>query len=165
MRGVLVWGIDVSTKRIAFATSAGQCGSVKVPPGLDGGARLFAARTAMWHFAREFAADHPPLYVWIEQPAGKPRPHPNLIEMVGVTKEATYGVLSTLYPFPVTVGEVEVAKWKAAVPGLAKGNATKDEIWAWAETVGSPVNQDEADALGIAFGGLALMGDQGAAAA
>lgn len=163
MNDPLVWGIDCSTKRIAFATSTGRSGTITWPAKLRDGARLFAARTAMWEFAREFAETDPPIYVWVEQPAGKPRPHPSLIEMVGVTKEAVYGVLSTLYPFPVTVAEVPVASWKKH--GIGHGNADKDAVMAWAQTVGDPANQDEADALGIAYGGLAMMGSQGAAAA
>jgi hypothetical protein len=159
----LVWGVDVSCQRIAFATSTGRSGTIAWPAKLRDGARLFAARTAMWEFAREFATDSPPLYVWIEQPAGKPRPHPSLIEMVGVTKEAVYGVLSSLYPFPVTVAEVPVASWKKAA--LGNGHADKAAVMDWALTVGKPANQDEADALGVAYGGLKLMGSQGAAAA
>jgi hypothetical protein len=159
----LVWGLDVSTKRIAFAsTLGGYSASVEIPEAAAGGERLAVARRAIRDFAPEFAGSHPPLCVWLEAPTGRFL-KPTLIHMVGVTMEAVYSSLESLYPFPVSLFDVGVSQWKLASVG--KGTADKAEVMAWAKTVGSPANQDEADALGIAYGGLALMGSQGAATA
>lgn len=159
----LVWGVDCSTKRIAFAsTRGGVSASLELPKLPQGGARLAAARFAIRDFASDFAGDHPPMFVWVEAPTGK-FPAPTLIHMVGVTMEAIYSALALRYPYPVSVENIAIPAWKSATVG--SGNAGKAQIMDWALTKGKPANQDEADALGIAYGGLAAMGSQGAAAA
>lgn len=158
----LVWGIDVATARIAFAsTLGGYTQSVDLEDAAHP-ARLSSARRMVRDFAADMAGDHPPLYVWVEAPTGK-FVKPSLLHAVGVTIEAVYSALEHRWNFPVTVDMIGVSSWKARSVG--RGHATKAEVMEWAKTVGSPANQDEADALGIAFGGLAMMGDQGAAAA
>ena len=159
----LVWGLDVSTRRIAFAsTLGGYTASCEIPALPAGGARLARARTLIRDFAADMAGDHPPLFVWVEAPTGR-HPKPTLVHMVGVAMEAVYSALEHRYPFPVTVSNIAIPAWKSATVGA--GNAGKGQIMDWALTKGKPANQDEADALGIAYGGLALMGSQGAAAA
>lgn len=154
----LVWGIDVSTRRIAFAsTLSGYSASVDLPPLRPGGARLVEARKAIRSFAPVFAGSHPPLCVWLEEPTGR-HPKPTLGHMVGVAIEALYSSLASLYSHPVEVFQVPVATWKKYAVG--RGNADKPAVMEWARTVGDPSNQDEADALGIAYGGLAFMGEQ-----
>lgn len=155
----VVWGIDVGTKRIAFGTTNGRSESVEIARG-KGGERLYDARTKTWHMARELAADEPPLCVFMEAPAGNPRPHPSLIQMCGVATEAIYAALANVYRHPVTVFEIPVASWKKLA--LGRGNATKGDVMEWAEAAGlRPANQDEADALAIAQAGFLRVSVQG----
>lgn len=155
-----VWGCDVSTTRVAFASTDGQTLSVEIPK-LDGGERLAFARNATVKAAYDFAQAGPPLCVWVEQPTGK-FPSPPLVQMVGVVTEAIYAALSGLYNHPVTIYPIAVASWKKAA--LGHGHATKDEVAFWAGSEGAePANQDEADAFAIAVAGRSMISEDVAA--
>lgn len=155
------WGMDVSTRRLAVAiVDADGWEDVdtleygKTEPGAQRLSRIFHTTAA---YVGRLAVDHPPVCVWVEQPTGR-HPAPTLVHAVGVVMAATYSALSELYPFPVSVLGIGVSEWKAVTVG--RGNASKQDIAAWAAGIGyDGTSQDEADAIGIALGGLALMGD------
>lgn len=155
----IVWGVDVSTTRVAFASTNGRTLSAEISK-LDGAARLAQAREEATYAARSFTVpDNDPLCVWVEQPTGK-HPKPTLVQMVGVVSEAIYAALSTLYAHPVTIYPIAVASWKKAALGF--GNADKDDVMAWAQMLWDPANQDEADALAIAFAGQSMIRSEAA---
>lgn len=154
----MTWGVDISTVRIAFATSSGVSASVEIPKRLKGVERLSVARTAVWHHCREFAVKHPPLCVWVERPTGaRNRTHHSLTQMEGVVSEAVYASLKTLYNHPVSVFPIAVTSWKKASVG--HGNATIQEYCEWAESWAKPANEDEAAALGVAVAGQSMIAE------
>jgi hypothetical protein len=142
------WGVDISTKRIAIAcVRATDSYAEAVPcagPPFD---RLPCTRTATVELTLRLAADHPPVYVLVEQPGGR-TVEPQLWYSVGV---ALCGVLEGLSRAEMApaLSTVVPASWKACA-GLG-GGANKAAIAAFArERYGWEGAQDEADALAIA---------------
>lgn len=162
----VVWGVDTRTHRIAFGASDGRTCSVDIPKRLRGAERLAKIRTATWHLAREFADGSPPLCVFVEEPRGKHRKTEHaMVQVVGVVQEAIYASLETLYAYPVSIYEVQVAQWKKAALGI--GSASKEDVMAWADEVATecgliegPANQDCADALAIAVAGRSMVASE-----
>jgi Holliday junction resolvasome RuvABC endonuclease subunit len=99
-------------------------------------------------FARQRAADFPAVVCWVEQPSGRFRNLP-LTYAVGVVQAAIFETLG------VPVWTIPSSTWKARTVGV--GNATKAQVMAWAERVATVDGQDEADAVGIAHAGRAMV--------
>ena len=153
-----VWGVDVSTRRVAFAAvregaapdfTVAQFPACWQPAGawdpgrVDMMAQLVVAVSAK--FAKRTGT---PDVVVVETPTGR-HPKPRLWFAAGAT-------LVGLMEFAPFVSTIPVATWKKHSVG--RGNATKPEILAWAQAHGLPNrDQDLADALGVAVGGRALI--------
>lgn len=158
-QAVICWGMDVSTRRLALAAvweNEFKVHTLNAVGNLTGAERLAELYESTRFWVGVTAAAYPPTIVFVEQPVGRFL-SPPLLHAVGVTMGATYAALAALYAFPVSVIPVGVTEWKKA----AIGNhlASKSQIMAWAQSYGyTGSSQDEADALGIAVGGRALMG-------
>lgn len=152
----VVYGVDVSTKAIAFASlpeGRTRTLSVAAKPGIR---RLAVAYPAIYGFVRALATSDPPVAVWIEQPTGR-HPKPSLGNMAGVAAAAIYNALHDHYGLECPVFFIAVSEWKKAATG--KGNATKDEVSVWASNVfGKKARtEDESDALAIGYAGQSMM--------
>lgn len=170
-----VYGLDISTKRIAMGVVQGH-GPDRPPEvgwfsleveQLGGGARRGAGLlAALPPFLRRIADVAPPVAVLVEQPygQGKARPHPEAYYTVGIT----LAVLATEFP-TAQIAKLTPGEWKAEAMGAGAGHARKPEILGWArDTLGYPGDcpkcgghgtskcdaanraHDEADALGVA---------------
>jgi hypothetical protein len=161
--GLWVWGVDVSTKRLAVGFSDGQelhVESVDFNRKLFHGLRLEDIFTRTRTFAAAWAKRYPPLYVFVEQPAafGRP-PEPQLMYAVGMVQGALTYALHYVHPHPVEVRTVPIGTWKSRA--LGNGAAKKPEIMDWAVKHGyRGLLQDEADAMGIALAGWRLLEPQ-----
>lgn len=148
-----VWGIDVSTTRLAFAFASLDTTAVKVETLITRteereGARLGLLDRQLRIFGRLRGAMYPPACVWVEQASGRFQA-PQLLYAIGVIQAA----LAETLPCPVWT--VPSSAWKKRSVG--RGNASKEQIAAWAESSGYEFEgQDEADAIGIAVAGRAM---------
>lgn len=153
---MIVVGADVSTKRLALADTTGKTASML----LDGSAQGRKAhdcehRAAI--FVRQFVNERPVLAVFCEMPAGRVVGH-GLRVTVGAVVAGLYRGLRDEFERPVDVFPIAVAEWKKFSVGF--GNASKDQVMQWAlDHDFAPANQDEADSLGIAIGGAALISE------
>lgn len=132
-----VWGVDVSTKRIAIACH-GPDSTVRLREygaKLRTGARLSEIYAAVVVLARDIAEARPPLFVWVEQPAAYGRmPEPQLMYAVGVAQAAIYAALEQRHEHPTEVRTIAVAEWKKRAVG--HGNAKKYQVLDWAKNDG-----------------------------
>jgi len=145
-----VWGVDVSTKRLAFGFSNGDTTTLSLAVE-EGSRRLSEAHSAISQRSAELAGSYPPFCVFVEEPMGKFH-NRSLDNMAAITQAAIYSALETRYPYPVSVLTIPPPQWKSTI-GIP-GNASKEEVMAWARSVGySGDSQDEADALAIAYAG------------
>lgn len=170
-----VWGLDISTRRIALGVIQGHGAELAPEVGwfsheveqLGGGTgRLAGLLQALPEFFARVATVAPPAAILAEQPygQGKARPHPQSYYVVGVV----LAVLADAFP-TATIDVVEPTSWKAVALGEGSGFATKPVVLAWAkQTVdytgdcpkchGHGVKKcdhacrahDEADSLGVA---------------
>lgn len=146
------WGVDVSTRRIAFGAYAeGKDGplvrawSVEVPVGLDPPARLAAIRFLADAQRFRVRPTWRPTCIVVEDPNCGPSTNMPLVYAVAVTVEALFSALRC------PVMEMPIGTWKKASLGPGRGNAKKPDIWTHALSLGAdPANQDEADAVCIA---------------
>lgn len=148
-----VWGIDPAVSRVAFAFAEIDSERVEVQTLVTAndateGERLGLLDRQVRVFARQRAADFPPAVVWIEQPSGQHRNLP-LTYAVGVTQAALFETLGC------PVWTIPSGTWKLRSVGV--GNATKQQVKAWAERVAVVDGQDEADAVGIAWAGRSML--------
>lgn len=167
-----VWGVDVSTKRIAISChGADQVARMHdYPKDLLTGARLGAIYAETRELAAELAADRPPLFVWVEQPASYGRQvEPALMYAVGVVQAALYAELEQRSAHPTEVRTIPVANWKKVAVGF--GNAKKHQVLVWAKKHGfrsehvcsdrlkwcGHKDHDAADAWAIATAGARLL--------
>lgn len=170
-----VWGLDISTRRIALAIVQGRGAELRPEVGWfsleveqhGGGARRLAwLLEALPPWVRRYADVAPPAAVLAEQPygQGKSRPHPQSYYVVGIV----LAVLATEFP-NAPVENVTPGEWKAEALGLGKGAARKPTILRWANDAVAYTGEcpkcnaagdakcdnacrahDEADALGVA---------------
>jgi Holliday junction resolvasome RuvABC endonuclease subunit len=148
-----IWGIDPAIGRVAFAFADIDSDTITVETLVTAsdtteGERLGLLDRQVRIYARQRAADWPPFVVWVEQPSGQHRNLP-LAYAVGVIQAALFETLG------VPVWTVPSGKWKSHA--LGAGNATKPQIMAWAERIAAVDGQDEADAVGIAYAGRAIV--------
>jgi Holliday junction resolvasome RuvABC endonuclease subunit len=146
-----VWGIDPGINKVAFAYTAGSLTwteTLVVPEGdpqIAG--KLRRLMLEVRSHARHQASYGVPDCVWVEQPSGQHR-NLRLVYAVGVIIAAVYAATGA------PVWEISPSAWKR--PTVGRGQATKEEIWAWVEQRRIPIgNQDEADAACIALAGAA----------
>lgn len=170
-----VWGLDISTRRIAVGVVQGRGQDAAPEVGWfsheveqfdrDPARRLARLLETLPAFLRRLGSVAPPAGVLCEQPygQGKARPHPQSYYVVGVTL-ALLGQAFT----DARIDVVEPTSWKCDALGTGKGFAKKPAILAWATvTVGYPGDcrkchgegkdcnepsraHDEADCLGVA---------------
>jgi Holliday junction resolvasome RuvABC endonuclease subunit len=155
-----IWGIDPSSKRIAAAiilpdgTLAWD--NVKLPEPPDRTTRFAEAYAIQVEFFRSIPFE--PALVFIEEPfmPRDRREAPTHLLMYGVTLAALGEVLGAI---PLT--ELTASQWKARAMGQGNGHAKKPAIMAWAQNIGYHGRmEDEADAIGVAYGGAALYQSQ-----
>ena len=150
---VYVWGIDPAVSRLAFAFAEVGSETIVVETLTTAGDATEGERLGLLDrqvriFARQRAADFPPAVCWVEQPSGRFRNLP-LTYAVGVVQAAIFETLG------VPVWTIPSSTWKQRTVGV--GNATKAQVMAWAERVATVDGQDEADAVGIAWAGRAML--------
>ena len=148
-----VWGIDPAVARLAFAFAPVDGGPIEVETLTTAGDATEGERLGLLDrqvriFARQRAADLPPAVCWVEQPSGRFRNLP-LTYAVGVVQAALFETLG------VPVWTIPSSTWKQRTVGV--GNATKAQVMTWAERVATVDGQDEADAVGIAHAGRAMV--------
>lgn len=149
-----VWGIDPAVSRLAFAFAPVDGGSIEVETlhtatDATEGERLGLLDRQVRIAARQLAGSYPPAVVWVEQPSGRWR-NLTLAYAVGVVQAALYEALQ------VPVWTIPASAWKLRTVGV--GNATKPQAMAWVRRLGVEVDgQDEADAVGIAVAGRAML--------
>ena len=148
-----VWGIDPAVSRLAFAFAPVDGGPIVVETlttatDATEGERLGLLDRQTRIYARQRAGEFPPAVVWVEQPSGRWRNLP-LTYAVGVVQAAIFETLG------VPVWTIPSSTWKQRTVGV--GNATKAQAMAWAERVATVDGQDEADAVGIAHAGRAML--------
>lgn len=155
MSAGFVWGVDPGLSRIAFAFADCDSDSIEVSTLITHtvereGARLGLLDRQLRIFARQWAETYPPEVAWIEQPSGR-WANLGLTYAVGVMQAALFETLA------VPVWTIPSSTWKARTTG--RGNATKPQIAAWVERRGWAFDgQDEADAIGVAAAGRAMLG-------
>jgi Holliday junction resolvasome RuvABC endonuclease subunit len=148
-----VWGIDPAVSRLAFAFADLDGEQVEVETlctatDTTEGERLGLLDRQVRIYARQQVETYPPAVVWVEQPSGRWRNLP-LAYAVGVVQAALFETLHC------PVWTIPSSAWKRRTVGA--GNATKPQVMAWAERVAVVGNQDEADAVGIAWAGRAMV--------
>lgn len=148
-----IWGLDPAVSRVAFACAERGSQQVDVQTlttasDTSEGERLGLLDRQVRIFARQLAGDYPPHVVWVEQPSGK-FSNLQLIYAVGALQAALFETLG------VPVWTIPSSTWKLKTIGA--GNATKQQVAAWAEGVATFDGQDEADAIGIAVAGRAMV--------
>lgn len=156
------WGLDISTKQIAWASSDGETRSFSVATE-DPVRRLGIAYDNLLPWFRGLSLEHPPVSVWVEQPIGRVISPPVLF-MAGVAQAAVYNALRDLHRFPVPVWWITPYEWKkrtvgpeTAQKGKPKRKGDPYHVEEWCMSSGfDPHNWDEADALGIAVAGHQL---------
>lgn len=138
-------GIDVSTKRLAFATvtadgGAGRMRVADIESSDRGARRLARARACAFSMTRQF----PDAYVYaVEVPFTKHQSFA-LMGIAAVVLEAVQAAVPD-----AVVLEVSTGVWKKSTVGF--GNATKDHVMGHAHDLGyAGDDQDLADALCIA---------------
>jgi Holliday junction resolvasome RuvABC endonuclease subunit len=137
----VISGVDIGVRVCTVATldAAGKLGwdylrAAPKVPALEASRELHAASLSYaW-----------PGVVWVERPMGR---H---VRSVADLSRAVGAVVSGM-PADVAVSEITPVDWRRII-GLA-GNASKEQVWAWArELLGEdPPGQDEADALAICW--------------
>lgn len=146
-----VWGVDVAVSKVAFGFAAlgwttVESETVHFDRELRGGRRLglMDRRLRMW--ARNTAKVFPPVAVFVEQPSGRWR-NPELAYAAGVVQAALFEALG------VEVVTITSGEWKKATVGT--GKATKQQVGAWVRRFVDPdvFDEDQCDAVGIAFAG------------
>lgn len=148
-----VWGIDPAVSRVAFAFAPADGGPITVETlttasDATEGERLGLLDRQVRIFARQRATAFPPTVCWVEQPSGRFR-NLTLAYAVGVIQAALFETVG------VPVWTIPSSTWKQRAVGV--GNATKAQVMAWAERVVTVDGQDEADAVGIAYAGRAMV--------
>lgn len=150
------WGVDPSTQRvsIAWANVDGWRGveTRSFNPALRDGQRLDHIYAETYRLGSELVELRPsPELVLVEQPFGNNVPPVSYLAM-GVI------MLAAVRATGATVRSVPPPTWKRAA--LGKGNATKDEVLAWARSMAGYTGElyDESDALGIAEAALRRVG-------
>jgi Holliday junction resolvasome RuvABC endonuclease subunit len=150
-----IWGIDPGINRCAFACAhAGSpwidVETLTTSSNATEGERLGLLDRQLRIYGRQLAGRCPPAVIWVEQPSGRFQ-KPQLLYAVGVVQAALYEALE------VPVFSIPSSKWKRWSVGV--GNASKEQVRAWAErtTQGEVDDQDEADAIAIAYAGRAIL--------
>jgi len=153
MSASYVWGVDMAVSRLAFACAERGRQHVEVQTLITAndateGERLGLLDRQTRIFAKQLAAEYPPHVAWVEQPSGRHR-NLQLAYATGVVQAALFEVLG------VPVWTLPSSTWKEKTVGA--GNATKPQVAAWAQTIAPFDGQDEADAIGIAVAGRAMV--------
>lgn len=150
-----VWGVDVAVSHLSIGfypvdgSTSPQVRSLTTGTDTREGERLGLLDRQLRIWARQLAAEFPPYVVNVEQPSGRFRA-PALVYACGVVQAALFETLS------VPVWTVPSGRWKRATVG--PGNATKEQVRAYVDAQGWPVDsQDEADALCIAVAGARML--------
>jgi len=171
-----VWGLDVSTRRIAVGVVQGHGPDRQPEVGWfsheieqhagDPARRLARLLETLPPFLQRMGDVAPPAGVLVEQPygQGKARPHPQSYYVVAIA----LALLGQAFP-AARIDVVEPTSWKCDALGAGRGFAKKPAILAWArETLWYPGDcrkchgegkgpcdeaaraHDEADCLGVA---------------
>jgi Holliday junction resolvasome RuvABC endonuclease subunit len=133
-------GSGASTSRRSGSRSAARARTQIVelfdfPTDLKTGARLATIYESDAPLAQELAAERPPLFVWVEQPASYGRVvEPALMYAVGVVQARSMPRCSSALEHPTEVRTIAVAEWKKAAVGF--GNAKKHQVLEWAKRDG-----------------------------
>jgi Holliday junction resolvasome RuvABC endonuclease subunit len=148
-----VWAVDPALSRLAIAFAALGSERIEVETLVTAndateGERLGLLDRQVRIAARQLAGDYPPAVVWVEQPSGRFR-NLQLSYAVGVLQAALSETLSC------PVWTIPSSAWKVRTVGV--GNATKQQVMAWAERHATIDGQDEADAVAIAWAGRAML--------
>jgi hypothetical protein len=137
-----VWGLDVSTRRIAVGVIQGVALNTEPEVGWfsheveqfdkNPARRLARMLETLPAFLDRLGGVAPPVAVLVEQPygQGKSRPHPQSYYVVGVT----LALLGQAFP-DARIDVVEPTSWKRDALGEGKGFAKKPVLLAWARTV------------------------------
>jgi Holliday junction resolvasome RuvABC endonuclease subunit len=149
-----VYGIDPALSRIAVAIAELGAEHVEVTSLVTAtdaveGERLGLLDRQVRVWATQLRVEFPPAAVWVEQPSGRFR-NLALVYATGVIQAALFEALGG-----VPVWTIPSGTWKLRAVGV--GNATKDQVKAWAEGVAEVDGQDEADAVAIACAGRAMV--------
>jgi hypothetical protein len=151
-----VWGVDVSTKRLAVAFHGRGVETVEFDKQLRHGARFHHIHQRTVEAPMGWRSEFPPFFVWVEAPTG-PKISPPLLYAVGAVMAGLYWALEHCFPYPVEVRTISVGEWKKGSVG--HGNASKAQVLAWARGQGyEGDSEDEADAWGVAHAGAVLLG-------
>lgn len=126
-RSDVFWGVDLSTKAasIAWTRADGESRGVRTvtwSKSLRDAARLDEIDTVLSHKVRLLALDHPPVFVYVEQPSGA-HGNPTLLYVTGVIQLCLFQALRDHWKRPVTVLIVTSGEWKrevVAADGFAK---------------------------------------------
>lgn len=140
------YGIDPSTLRvsIAYVTDDGQRGveTRSFRTDLRDGERLWHIYAETFGLCRQLHEIAPARLVLVEQPFGRNVPPVSYLAMGAIMMAATRVTDAPVQPIPPPT-------WK--LRALGKGNASKDDVLAWARQQGyGGALFDEADAMGIA---------------
>ena len=154
-----VIGIDPSSRAPAFALwPSKHVERVKVPG--SGSERLCALYQAAYRWT-QINARHDLRGIFIERPKGRFPSWP-LWQSTGVLQVASVEGTRHLFDHAPTCFELSPGEWRKEI-GL-KGNATKDEVIAWAHDlltrvgfIHDDLTSDESDALAIAAAGHSLL--------
>lgn len=150
------WGVDPSTQRVSIGyVTSGQSGvrTRSFRTDLRDGERLWHIYAETFGLCRELHALAPARFVLVEQPFafGKPVPPVSYMAMAAIMLAATRATGARVAPC------APPGKWKKLALGDGHGNATKEQVMAWAHANGYNGDvQDEADALGIAHAAHAI---------
>lgn len=146
-----VWGVDVAVSKLAFGFAALGWTTVESEPlhfdrELRGGRRLGLMDRKLRMWARNTATTFPPVAVFVEQPSGRFR-NLELAYAAGVVQAALFEALG------VEVLTITSGEWKRAAVG--NGKASKPQVGAWVRrrVDGDVFDEDQCDAVGIAFAG------------
>jgi Holliday junction resolvasome RuvABC endonuclease subunit len=156
MTAQYVWGVDVAISRVAFALAELDGDGLAVRTlvtrsDATEGERLGLLDRQLRVYVRQLHDAFPAAVVWVEQPSGRHRAL-QLTYCTGVIQAALFEALR------VPVWTIPSSAWKVRALGAGRGNATKQQVAAWVDSLGyEPGSQDEADAIGIAVAGRAML--------
>lgn len=142
----LVWGIDISPRRIAIAVYGEGVRECDTHPLVNGPGQYEGIREALISMARNTQVALEPTDVCIEQPA---LPFAKAAFWAGAACGRVEDAVLGRWPH-VILRWMQPAEWRK-IAGIG-GRATKDEVMAWSYELGFlPHDQDQADASAIAY--------------
>lgn len=148
----VAWGVDPSTQRVSIGWASGDgwrgVRTRSFNGALRDGARLDHIYAETYRLCGELVVSFPPpRLVLVEQPFGRNVPPVSYLAMAAIMVAAVRATGATVRPVPPPT-------WKR--DALGKGDATKDEVLAWARSTAGYTGElyDESDALAIAEAAL-----------